>query len=114
MIYFIDNGTRSVMRRLYVALITCAAACAAQSYEQRVAAALAPVDSTSAKGPYQPSWDSLVKCQVPDWYQDAKFGIFIHWGAYSVPAFGNEWYPRDMYKNGTKEFKHHVATFGPQ
>ena len=102
------------MRRLYVVLITCAAACAAQSYEQRVTAALATVDSTSAKGPYQPSWDSLVKYQVPDWYQDAKFGIFIHWGAYSVPAFGSEWYPRQMYLRDSKEFTHHVATFGPQ
>jgi len=52
--------------------------------------------------------------EVPDWYRDGKFGIFIHWGLYSVPAFGNEWYPRNMYKQGTPEFAHHVATFGPQ
>jgi len=51
---------------------------------------------------------------VPDWYLDAKFGIFIHWGLYAVPAFGNEWYPRHMYLPGTKEFEHHVATYGPQ
>ena len=51
---------------------------------------------------------------VPNWYQDAKFGIFIHWGIYSVPAFGNEWYPRNMYLRGTPEFEHHVKTYGPQ
>jgi len=49
---------------------------------------------------------------VPVWYRNGKFGIFIHWGVYSVPAFGNEWYPRHMYLKGTKEFDHHVATWG--
>lgn len=63
---------------------------------------------------YEPNWDSLKHYSVPAWYQDAKFGIFIHWGVYSVPAFSNEWYPRNMYRKGSPEFKHHVATFGPQ
>jgi alpha-L-fucosidase len=65
-------------------------------------------------GPFVPTWESLEKIGVPQWYQDAKFGIFIHWGLYCVPAFGNEWYPRNMYMKGTKEFEHHVATYGPQ
>jgi alpha-L-fucosidase len=47
------------------------------------------------------------------WFPDAKLGIFIHWGLYSVPAFGNEWYPRNMYLQGSAEFKHHVETYGP-
>jgi alpha-L-fucosidase len=85
-----------------------------QSYTQRVAAAVQSADSVARKGPFQPSWDSLVKYSVPQWYLDGKFGIFIHWGAYSVPAFGNEWYPREMYRQGTPIFRHHVATFGPQ
>jgi alpha-L-fucosidase len=51
---------------------------------------------------------------VPAWYVDGKFGIFIHWGLYAVPAFGNEWYCRNMYLRGKKEFDHHVATYGPQ
>ena len=63
---------------------------------------------------FEPTWDSLVGYRVPAWYLDGKFGIFIHWGVYSVPAFGNEWYPRQMYKQGTAEFAHHVATYGPQ
>jgi alpha-L-fucosidase len=46
---------------------------------------------------YEPKWQSFKKYQVPEWYLDAKFGIFIHWGVYSVPAFDNEWYPRHMY-----------------
>jgi alpha-L-fucosidase len=65
-------------------------------------------------GPFDPTWDSLCRYQVPEWYLDAKFGIFIHWGVYSVPAFGNEWYPRHMYVQGTREFEHHVATYGQQ
>ena len=50
--------------------------------------------------------------ETPNWYKDAKFGIFIHWGVYSVPAFGNEWYPRNMYQEGSDEYKHELATYG--
>ncbi len=53
--------------------------------------------NTSIHGPFEPTWESLKQVQVPDWYINGKFGIFIHWGVYSVPAFGNEWYPRNMY-----------------
>ncbi len=63
---------------------------------------------------FQPTWNSLERYQVAEWYQDAKFGIFIHWGLYCVPAFGNEWYPRNMYLQGSQEFEHHVRTYGPQ
>jgi len=65
------------------------------------------------EGPFEPTWESLRKYTVPDWYQDGKFGIFIHWGVYSVPAFGSEWYPRNMYVQGSKECEHHVKTHGP-
>ena len=71
------------------------------------------VDQVIANGPFQPAWDSLTQYRVPAWYEDGKFGIFIHWGLYCVPAFGNEWYPRNMYQQGTKEFEHHIATYGP-
>src|ERR1700686_5274166 len=63
---------------------------------------------------YQANWESLKKYQTPDWFRDAKFGIFIHWGVYSVPAFGSEWYPRDMYRKDSEEYKHHIATYGTQ
>lgn len=65
-------------------------------------------------GLFLPQWESLQNYQVPAWYEDAKFGIFIHWGLYSVPAFANEWYSRNMYQPGSVEFKHHIATYGPQ
>jgi len=63
---------------------------------------------------YEATWNSLKQYQAPDWYQDGKFGIFIHWGVYSVPGFGNEWYPRNMYIQGTPEYEHHLKTYGPQ
>ena len=66
------------------------------------------------EGPFRPEWESLNHYKTPTWYQDAKFGIFIHWGLYSVPAFANEWYSRNMYQPGSPEFKHHIATYGPQ
>jgi alpha-L-fucosidase len=71
------------------------------------------IDRVVSAGPFQATWESLKTYTAPDWYQDAKFGIFIHWGVYAVPAFGNEWYPRNMYQQGSKEFEHHVATYGP-
>lgn len=40
---------------------------------------------------YQPTLDSLNKRPVPDWYEDAKFGIFIHWGLYSIPGFASRY-----------------------
>jgi len=72
------------------------------------------VSSLSAQERFQADWSSLVHYQIPDWYRDAKFGIFIHWGVYSVPAFGSEWYPHEMYQQGSDIFKHHIATYGTQ
>jgi alpha-L-fucosidase len=86
----------------------------APSAQTPTAAILEKVDGAVSKGPFAPNWKSLEHFTVPAWYEDGKFGIFIHWGLYSVPAFGNEWYPRNMYKKDTPEFAHHVATFGPQ
>lgn len=75
---------------------------------------LQAIDDGVAGGPFAANWDSLRQYCIPQWYEDAKFGIFIHWGVYAVPAFGNEWYPRNMYQQGTPEYEHHLATYGPQ
>ena len=72
------------------------------------------IDEVIAAGPFQASWPSLTAHKTPDWYQRAKLGIFIHWGIYSVPAFGNEWYSRNMYNATVREFAHHQATYGHQ
>ena len=54
-------------------------------------------DAPNGNKKYEPTWESLAQYKVPEWYSDAKFGIFIHWGVYSVPAYKSEWYPRLMY-----------------
>ena len=81
---------------------------------EKVKERLASIEKVIAGGPFHDDWASLSDFTVPAWYQKAKFGIFIHWGAYAVPAFGNEWYPRNMYQQGTPEFEHHRKVYGPQ
>ena len=70
------------------------------------------IDEVIAKGPFKADWNSLSDYRVPEWYRKAKFGIFIHWGAYAVPAFGNEWYPRNMYIKDSNEYKFHIEHYG--
>ena len=54
---------------------------------------------------------SLLGYQCPDWFRDAKFGIYVHWGVYSVPERG-EWYPRNMYLEGHPDYQHHIQNYG--
>jgi len=62
---------------------------------------------------FQPDSASIAAhYKIPDWFRDAKFGIFIHWGVYSVPAFGNEWYPREMYIKDSRAYQHHIEKYG--
>ncbi|WP_053990120.1 alpha-L-fucosidase [Mangrovimonas sp. TPBH4] len=62
---------------------------------------------------YAANWDSLAAYQeAPEWFREAKFGIYAHWGVLSVPAFANDWYPRLMHVEGSVENKHHVETYG--
>lgn len=70
------------------------------------------IDEVIANGKYKDTWESLQQYNTPEWYEKVKFGIFIHWGVYSVPAFGSEWYSRNMYIQGSKEYKHHIETYG--
>ena len=71
------------------------------------------IQSVISQGPYRDSWESLTDFPMPSWFEKAKFGIFIHWGLYSVPAYNNEWYSRNMYIQGTPEYEHHIKTYGP-
>lgn len=65
------------------------------------------------KGPFKPNWESIKEnYKVPKWFLDAKFGIFIHYGVYTVSAYASEWYPRHMYSNSGVQ-KWHEAHFGP-
>ncbi|GAA5078061.1 alpha-L-fucosidase [Thermocatellispora tengchongensis] len=62
---------------------------------------------------YTPTWPSVDQHPpAPEWFQDAKFGIYFHWGVFSVPAFASEWYPRHMYEAGRPENEHHRRVYG--
>lgn len=73
-----------------------------------------PAPTRTPAAPFEPTWDSLRQYVVPDWFKRAKLGIFIHWGVYSVPAFDNEWYSRNMYQPGSAAYQHHRETWGDQ
>ncbi|MCL2321899.1 MAG: alpha-L-fucosidase [Oscillospiraceae bacterium] len=73
---------------------------------------LKKIDETIRNGKYKDNWDSLKNIPVPSWYKNSKFGIFIHYGVYSVPAYNNEWYPRNMYIEDSDEYNHHIETYG--
>lgn len=64
-----------------------------------------------ATGAFKPTWDSLAQYRVPEWYRDAKFGIWAHWGAQCEPEHG-DWYARGMYEEGSDAYRFHVENYG--
>ncbi len=101
---------------LIAAFLFTGTAAATEDLEQNLADALSHVDGVIASGPYRADWKSLeAHDAAPEWFRDAKFGIYFHWGVYSVPAFWTEWYPRHMHDKkgrGSKAYRHHVETYG--
>jgi alpha-L-fucosidase len=79
------------------------------------AAGDAPVGAESgfpiAPGPFQPTRDSLRQYRCPEWFRDAKFGIWAHWGPQSAPEMG-DWYARNMYIQGHRQYEHHLRAYG--
>src|SRR6185312_11334447 len=70
-----------------------------------------PTGRSIAAGPFQPTWESLKQYRYPDWFRDAKFGIWAHWTAQCVPEQG-DWYARSMYLQGNPDHKFHVEKYG--
>jgi alpha-L-fucosidase len=70
------------------------------------------IEEVIRKGPYKDDWASLSSYRVPEWYEKLRFGIFIHYGLFTVPAFDTEWYPRMMYVRDSKAYEHHILTYG--
>lgn len=82
-----------------------------------LAVPVAAAGDAGARSDYEPTVESLESHPLPDWYDDAKFGIFIHWGAYSVPAWGPrgsyaEWYWNYLNNPGSPTYEHHRDTYG--
>lgn len=70
-----------------------------------------PGNEPVAPGKFEPSWQSLKQYKVPEWFRDAKFGIWAHWGPQCQPGQG-DWYARNMYKQGSKNYDWHVKNYG--
>jgi len=97
---------RLTRRRLLAAGITGGAAAAGLFR-------IGTVWATAGPQSYTPTWASVDQHPpAAEWFADAKFGIYFHWGVFSVPAFANEWYPRNMYISGSNENNHHRSVFG--
>ncbi|HYG34391.1 MAG TPA: alpha-L-fucosidase, partial [Clostridia bacterium] len=70
-----------------------------------------PLSLPVASGPFEPTMESLTNYRCPEWFRDAKFGIWSHWGPQAVPMFG-DWYARHMYVQGHAQYKDHLEHFG--
>ena len=64
-----------------------------------------------AEGRFEPNWESLQQYSCPEWFRDAKFGIWAHWGPQSAPMAG-DWYARNMYMEGSAQYEHHLKQYG--
>jgi alpha-L-fucosidase len=64
-----------------------------------------------AQGPFTPDWNSLTNYQTPEWFRDAKFGIWAHWGPQCQPEHG-DWYARSMYQEGSGDYQSHLREYG--
>jgi alpha-L-fucosidase len=88
-----------------------AAAIPAITLPRLAQAAGGPGQETMAAGPFSPGWASLTAYRTPDWFRNAKFGIWAHWGPQCEPEYG-DWYARDMYIEGSPAYKHHLQKYG--
>lgn len=73
---------------------------------------LQKIDDYNLKGIFNDDWESLYQYKVPEWYMDAKIGIFFHWGLYTIPKMGSEWYSRNMYQKNSSTYNYHLEHYG--
>jgi alpha-L-fucosidase len=76
-----------------------------------VSAGAGAAEKVTAEGPFKPDMASLTQYRCPEWFRDAKFGIWAHWGPQSVPMFG-DWYAKRMYQEGDKKYQYHLEHYG--
>lgn len=103
-----------MMNKTMYSVITCALlltanTAQAQDYQLKVSEAQQPMD----KGKYEPTWESLRQYETPEWFRNAKFGIWAHWGPQCVEGSG-DWMAREMYMEGTAKYNHHRKHYGHQ
>lgn len=78
---------------------------------QAVSFLTAEEEAEILKGPFKPTWESLQQYQTPEWFRNAKFGIWAHWGPQCQPEFG-DWYAREMYMEGKDKYNYHLKKYG--
>ena len=109
--YHISNESMN-RRNLIKGLATLVPAMALSKTMASTSYFLNPTGSSEfAKVPFSPTWNSLQTYIVPEWYKDAKFGIWAHWGPQCEPERG-DWYARGMYEEGSDQYKYHVEKYG--
>jgi alpha-L-fucosidase len=116
---FIDPSSEDPMpagsysRRAFLSALGVTGAAAATAGAVDLFGARAALAAIPGPTSYSASWSSVDQHPpAPEWFQDAKFGIYFHWGVFSVPAYDNEWYPRNMYISGSAANNHHKSVFG--
>jgi len=103
------------IKKLLVSIMAVGTAASAFAAEIPITAKPSITVNTSAEpvaaGKFQPTWQSLRQYDVPEWFRDAKFGIWAHWGSQCQPERG-DWYAREMYSQGNYKYNEHVALYG--
>ena len=93
------------MKTLKTSILVLVAACSLSAHAQTLS------DETIAEGPFEANWESLAGWQCPEWFRDAKFGLWAHWGP-QCQAEAGDWYARNMYFPGEGQYNYHVSHFG--
>jgi alpha-L-fucosidase len=106
----INSGTEEKMRNKNRGIILIAGLAAGIVFGASIASAQTNAFGI-ASGPFKPTWQSLTNYQTPEWFRDAKFGIWAHWGPQCEPEHG-DWYARGMYEQGSRDYKSHLAEYG--
>lgn len=109
------NQTSQIMKKRMIFLMAIVLSAISCRSSREPAINIDSVASPKGTEVFQPNWENIAaNYKVPDWFRDAKFGIFIHWGVYSVPGTHHEWYSRMMYIKDDPIWKHHREVWGPQ
>ena len=90
------------MKTLKTSILVLVAACSLSAHAQTLS------DETIAEGPFEANWESLAGWQCPEWFRDAKFGLWAHWGP-QCQAEAGDWYARNMYFPGEGQYNYHVS-----
>jgi alpha-L-fucosidase len=104
-------GRFSSRQRRAAGVMILLAACAACGQTNQAPSVVSTEAEPMQSGRFEPTWKSLHQYRCPEWFRDAKFGIWAHWGAQCRPEQG-DWYARGMYQEGSGQYKWHVAHYG--